>query len=154
MDGTGSVYSLAGGPKFGVHFTIVRLHEDPTEKGKAAVSPQDVEALGRLLLDFLNWKPSTPHEPTALSRYLAPLTRFLRAEVEAALGTAGSAVELLANEWRQFFFPEASDSQFADAYAQTVAYSMLLARLSGATKLDTIDPQRRSTRTTDFSPGP
>jgi hypothetical protein len=71
-----------------------------------------------------------------LAKYLAPLTRFLRFEVETALGTKGAAVELLANEWRQFFFPDADDARFADAYAQTVTYAMLLARLSGAAKLD------------------
>ena len=48
----------------------------------------------------------------------------------------GSNVGLLASEWRQFFFPTADDAQFADAYAQTVTYAMLLARLSGAAKLE------------------
>ncbi|MCC7267065.1 MAG: N-6 DNA methylase, partial [Caulobacteraceae bacterium] len=54
----------------------------------------------------------------------------------AALAQSGSAVALLAEEWRQFFFPEADNAQFADAYAQTVAYALLLARLSGAVRLD------------------
>ena len=71
-----------------------------------------------------------------LANYLAPLSRFLRSEVESAVGQSGSAVKLLANEWRQFFFPDADAARFADAYAQTVTYAMLLARLSGATKLD------------------
>lgn len=52
---------------------------------------------------------------------------------------SGSAVELLANEWRQFFFPNADNAKFADAYAQTVTYAMLLARLSGAIKLTPIE---------------
>ncbi|MDX3977152.1 N-6 DNA methylase [Shinella sp.] len=115
---------------------IVRLHDDPTDAGKAAVTKDDAEGLERLFRDFLNWQPSVPHTPSALARYLAPLSRFLRSEVENALGQTGSAVELLANEWRQFFFPDADNGKFADAYAQTVTYAMLLARLSGATKLD------------------
>ena len=77
-----------------------------------------------------------PHQPRRLAEYLAPLTRFLRAEVEAALSDPTSAAALLAGEWRQYFFPEADDGQFADAYAQTVAYALLLARLSGADDLD------------------
>jgi len=44
--------------------------------------------------------------------------------VKAALSTSGSDVGYLANEWRQYFFPEADDAQFADAYAQTVTYAM------------------------------
>ncbi len=71
-----------------------------------------------------------------MAEYLAPLARFLRGEVEAALATPGSNIEALANEWRGYFFPDADDAQFADAYAQTVTYAMLLARLSGAERLD------------------
>ncbi|MGE0062112.1 MAG: type ISP restriction/modification enzyme, partial [Xanthobacteraceae bacterium] len=118
---------------------IVRLHDDPTEKGKAAVAKENSEFLERLFRDFLGWQPIVPHNPPGLAKYLAPLSRFLRSEVENALGQSGSAVELLANEWRQFFFPDADNAKFADAYAQTVTYAMLLARLSGATKLEPIE---------------
>lgn len=118
---------------------IVRLHDDPTDKGKAATTNADAEGLERLFRDFLGWRPSVPHSPSGLAKYLAPLSRFLRSEVESALGLSGSAVKLLANEWRQFFFPDSDDAKFADAYAQTVTYAMLLARLSGATKLDPAD---------------
>ncbi len=118
---------------------IVRLHDDPTTKGKAATTQEDADGLERLLRDFLGWKPIVPHNPSGLANYLAPLTRFLRSEVEAALAVPGSAVKLLANEWRQFFFPDSDDAKFADAYAQTVTYAMLLARLSGAAKLDPVE---------------
>ncbi|MCY6382110.1 N-6 DNA methylase [Hoeflea prorocentri] len=115
---------------------IVRLYDDPTETGEAAVTEEDAEALERLFWDFLSWKPNVPHTPSGVANYLAPLTRFLRSEVENALEQSGSAVELLATEWRQFFFPDSDNAKFADAYAQTVTYAMLLARLSGAVKLD------------------
>lgn len=115
---------------------FVRLNDDPTEAGKAATTKDDAEALERLFRDFLGWQPNVPHTPSGVANYLAPLTRFLRSEVESALEQSGSAVELLANEWRQFFFPDSDDAKFADAYAQTVTYAMLLARLSGAAKLD------------------
>ena len=115
---------------------IVRLTDDPTDKGKAAIGKADAKALERLFRGFLGWKPDVPHQPTPLAQYLAPLSRFLRSEVENALSLPGSAVGLLAGEWRQFFFPDSDDAKFADAYAQTVTYAMLLARLSGATKLD------------------
>ena len=118
---------------------IVRLKDDPTDKGKAAVALEDAKGLERLLREFLGWKPTVPHNPSSLAKYLAPLTRFLRAEVESALEQTGSAVELLANEWRQFFFPASDNAKFADAYAQTVTYAMLLARLSGAPKLDPVE---------------
>lgn len=115
---------------------LIRLHDDPTTKGKAAATRENAAGLERLFRDFLSWKPSVPHQPTPLAVYLAPLSRFLRSEVENALSVPGSAVGLLANEWRQFFFPDSDNAKFADAYAQTVTYAMLLARLSGAQKLD------------------
>ncbi|WP_141506748.1 type ISP restriction/modification enzyme [Rhizobium phaseoli] len=118
---------------------VVRLHDDPTDKGKNATTEEDAEGLEKLFRDFLGWQPSVPHNPSALAKYLAPVSRFLRSEVENALEQSGSAVDLLANEWRQFFFPDADNAKFADAYAQTVTYAMLLARLSGATKLDPIE---------------
>ena len=34
----------------------------------------------------------------------------------------------LAQDWRQLLFPDASDDQFADAYAQTVTFALLLGR--------------------------
>lgn len=117
---------------------IVGLHDDPTTKGSAAISDSDAEDIERLLRDFLGWTPNVPHNPSSLATYLAPISRFLRSEVEAALDQEGSAVGGLAHEWRQFFFPDSDDAKFADAYAQTVTYAMLLARLSGATKLDPI----------------
>ena len=115
---------------------IVRLYDDPTTKGARAATADDAEALERLFRDFLNWQPIVPHKPAPLAKYLAPLTRFLRSEVEHALAVSHSAVKLLGNEWRQYFFPNADAGQFADAYAQTVTYAMLLARLSGAARLD------------------
>lgn len=120
-------------------FPIVKLADDPTVKGKAAIGGTNLDDLARLLEPFLRWKPVVPQQPTPLAQYLAPLTRFMRSEVENALTQTGSAVGLLANEWRQFFFPDSDDAKFADAYAQTVTYAMLLARLSGATKLDPIE---------------
>ena len=35
-----------------------------------------------------------------------------------------------AADWRSTLFPEATDEEFADSYAQTLAYSLLLAKLS------------------------
>ena len=121
-----------GGERTG---TIIRLDDDPSERGSRAVSTANADALERLLRNFLLWQPIVPHEPRLLARYLAPLTRLLRMEVEDALGDPASAAALLATEWRQYFFPEADDSRFADAYAQTVAYALLLARLHGAEDL-------------------
>ncbi len=130
---------------------IVRLDDAPQERDAQPPSQRNADDLGRLLKNFLRWSPIVPHSPTRFAQYLAPLTRFLRDEVEAALGTKGSNVKLLANEWRQYFFPEADNAQFADAYAQTVTYAMLLARLSGAKVLDPEEAARALNKNSDTS---
>ena len=123
--------------------TIIRLDDDPTERGGKAVSKANASHLGKLLWDFLVWQPIVPAKPKLLAQYLAPLTRLLRLEVESALVDPASAATLLATEWRQYFFPEADDGQFADAYAQTVAYAMLLARIYGAENLNPTEAASR-----------
>jgi len=118
---------------------LVRFTLDPSEDGAKSISQHDAEHFERLIRDFLIWQPNVPFKPIELAHYLAPLTHFLREEVSSALATTGSNVGLLASEWRQYFFPDADDAQFSDAYAQTVTYALLLARLSGATKLTPVE---------------
>ena len=115
---------------------LVRLSGDPLRSGQRAIGREDAARLESVLRDFLFWQPIVPHEPRGLAAFLAPLARFLREEVSAALARPDSAVRLLRREWEAFFFPDADDAQFADAYAQTVTYAMLLARLAGATRLE------------------
>ena len=44
----------------------------------------------------------------------------------------------MAGDWRKYLFPDADDKQFADAYAQTLTYALLLAQLSGADHLSVL----------------
>ncbi|MBV8612699.1 MAG: hypothetical protein JOY66_02870, partial [Acetobacteraceae bacterium] len=37
----------------------------------------------------------------------------------------------LAKDWRKLLFPDASDSEFADGYAQAVTFGLLMARAKG-----------------------
>ncbi len=115
---------------------VVRASGDVTTQGAAAYTDGDCAALDLVLRDFLGWEPIVPRSPKALAELLAPLTRLLREGVEVALASPDSALAHLAREWRDVFFPDADDAQFADAYAQTVMYALLLARVEGAAKLE------------------
>lgn len=44
------------------------------------------------------------------------------------LSLGSPALTALATDWRTLLFPEASDAQFADGYAQAVTFGMLMAR--------------------------
>lgn len=88
-----------------------------------------------LLYDFLNWNPIVPNNPKHLAEVLAPLCRALRDDVKSALNSSDSKIHLLYQDWQRLLFPEADTDRFADAYAQTLSYALLLARLSGADDL-------------------
>ena len=105
-----------------------------TDGGKAATSA-DAETISSLICDFLSWEPIVPSTLKGLSALLAPLCRMLRDSVVEAQIFADSPLVQLAKEWRQLLFPDASDEQFADAYAQTVTFALLLARSQGADPL-------------------
>ncbi len=60
----------------------------------------------------------------------ARLCRVLRAEVEELLVT-DLGLQALKADWRRILFPTLSDAEFADAYAQTVTFGLLLARVEG-----------------------
>ncbi|WP_425145781.1 N-6 DNA methylase [Deinococcus sp.] len=109
---------------------------DLTDAGEAALNPLQVPALEGLLRDFMTWQPITPATPRDLAEFLAPICRLVRDDVRSALQNPESAVLELAKDWRSTLFPETDDSEFADAYAQTLTYALLLARIRGASNLE------------------
>ncbi len=110
---------------------LIRL-DGLIERGAAALDDDTLAALHTLVLDFLSWKPIVPNEPRKLAEMLAPLCRLLRADVFAAVEREGSALAHLCSEIRQYLFPHTDHKEFADIYAQTLTYALLLARLENA----------------------
>ncbi|MFY1634626.1 hypothetical protein ACN27F_15335 [Solwaraspora sp. WMMB335] len=99
-------------------------------------------AFKQVLRDFLSWHPAPVRSVAQLVRSIAPLCRLLRHEVLDRMGReatgirAGQAKEeqpftMLADEWRRLLFPTIDDHAYADAYAQTVTFALLLARSEG-----------------------
>jgi len=123
---------------------VIRLTGDVTTDGKTGVKAGDAQALLGVLTDFFQWQPTIPQKlrgQVDLEKFadlLAPLCRLLREDVTDALKDPRSPLVQLAAEWRQLLFPDADDERFADAYAQTVTFALLLARSQGA------DPLARS----------
>ena len=120
---------------------LLRLSGNIVEDGAKAVSEEDAPAVERLLRNFLCWEPALPQDRNGrinlrdFAATLAPLCRMLRDDVADALRDEQSPLLALAQDWRHLLFPEATDGQFADAYAQTVAFALLLGRSEGAQPL-------------------
>ena len=121
--------------RFGELKLRTRIAADVSQDGARAVDLGTLDTVHELLRDFLYWEPIVPGTAEGLARFLAPLARVLRDDVRAALAREASSLRALASEWTGLLFPEGDDAQFADAYAQTVTYALLLARFEGAESL-------------------
>ncbi|OXM51925.1 DNA methyltransferase [Amycolatopsis alba DSM 44262] len=91
----------------------------------------------RVMTNFLLWEPERPRTLNDLVRLTSNLCRLLRDDVIAELDrersgrTRQQTFSLLAMDWRQVLFPSLTDVQFADQYAQTITFALLLARVEG-----------------------
>jgi hypothetical protein len=94
-------------------------------------------AFARVMTDFLLWEPERPRTLNDLVRLTSKLCRLLRDDVATELDRerTGRARQQtfsgLAMDWRQILFPNLTDAQFADQYAQTITFALLLARVEG-----------------------
>lgn len=120
---------------------VVHLSGDIATDGKGAAVLQNAQMLECLLRDFLLWEPMLPTnrrghiDLKGFAQLLAPLCRMLRDDVADAIKDKNSPLVALAQDWRQLLFPDASNKQFADAYAQTATFALLLGRSEGADPL-------------------
>lgn len=109
---------------------IARLKGDVRRSGKALTT--DGSGLPSLLDAFLRWEPIAPRTLTKLVNSVAGLCRLLRDEVAEAIKQeehTGGPFTSLASDWRELLFPDADDDEFADGYAQTITFALLLARV-------------------------
>lgn len=104
---------------------IIALDGDVETSGAALAAPDELLAL---FDNFFSWEPIPPGSAKELAKVSARLCRLLRAEVAEQLALGSPALTALATDWRKLLFPEASDTQFADGYAQAVTFGLLMAR--------------------------
>lgn len=89
------------------------------------------------LVDLLDAFCANAVQPPATAQGLAETTarlcRVLRNQILHALEARGSdGLAAVAEDWRALLFPEATDAEFADAYAQTITFGLIAARAAGA----------------------
>ena len=104
---------------------IVLLEGDIETSGAKLKAPETLRAL---VADFLSWAPQPPTSAKALAQTSARLCRLLREEVLEEMAAGHGSLQHLKQDWRKLLFPDASDAQFADGYAQAVTFGLLTAR--------------------------
>jgi len=114
---------------------IARLTGDIRKAG-GKLAPADGE-FARVVAEFLLWQPSPPTNIRQLVRAVAGLCKLLRDEVIEAIARERRGEETrrifteLSMDWRRLLFPGLTHEEFADAFAQTVTFALLLARVDG-----------------------
>ena len=104
---------------------IIKLDGDVETSGKSLNAPQELVGL---VASFLSWSPLPPRTAKDLAEVAARLCRLLRDEVVEELRRDNASLEALAKEWRDLLFPQATNAQFADGYAQAVTFGLLMAK--------------------------
>jgi len=103
--------------------------------GDPELSSEATDKLLLLVRKFLTAKPDPPRSLAELITVLARLCRLLKDDVAAILGSASHPasedLRLLAGDLRQRLFPDLDDQGFADAYAQSITFALLLAQING-----------------------
>jgi len=123
---------------------------DPAAPYTARLTAHDPTPALDLLARFFAYSIPYITKPAQLCQHLARAARLVRAAVAEAMEIAASDSPLgqIYSEFRDILFFELDQKEFADAYAQTVAYGLLLARqatgqaLALATAHSFISPER------------
>lgn len=118
----------------------VHLHASDlaTHVGKLTSPPR----LELIVSSFLNWEPMPITTVKTLVDTLGSMAVMLRQEVVESLKKERKNIKMgedknlqpflgLAKDWRNMLFPRSTDQEFADRYAQTVVFSLLLAISDG-----------------------
>lgn len=107
---------------------VVTLEGDVESAGETLAAP---EAFETLLYKFFSWTPIAPKSASELASISARLCRFLREDVILEMQDGDATLKKTAKDWRHLLFPDASDAQFADGYAQAVTFGLLIAQAKG-----------------------
>ncbi|MDX3672332.1 type ISP restriction/modification enzyme [Streptomyces europaeiscabiei] len=111
---------------------VARFNKSVRTAGSSLAS--DDGLFSKVIRSFLLWNPTPPRTIAQLVKAISGLCALLRAEVLSSLklekeGVASPLVSVLADDWRSLLFPGATNEEFADQYAQTVTFALLLARV-------------------------
>ncbi|MBM3235898.1 N-6 DNA methylase [Candidatus Poribacteria bacterium] len=110
----------------------VKIPLPPLEKGESKIKMRadGVEAVSELLQQFFDQQVPTVGSPQELAERMARLTRFIRDTLVNIFRQEekGGNLHVQLNTFRELLVPDLKPEQFADMYAQTIAYGLFAAR--------------------------
>lgn len=124
-------------------YTFGELSAQATLHLDASTTDEGVNQFERLIMTFLAWEPLPITSPGVLVERMGQLAALLREEILVQLKEQRKAkrnprVALsdlyllgLKDDWRSVLYPRATDEEFADGFAQTVVFSLVLAVSEG-----------------------
>ena len=116
------------------NFVEFRLYRDGQRHATARIE-HETENLETLLERFLGAEHVQIASPEALAKYLARRTRELQTQVTTTLADENSDIYRMFSAFKELLLSTLTSADFADMYAQTLAYGLFAARctLSDAT---------------------
>ena len=109
------------------NFVEFRLYADGTLRATASVE-DGTENLETLLERFLNAGHVQITSPETLARYLARRTRELQTQIAITLTDEDSDIHRMFSAFKETLISTLTPDDFADMYAQTLAYGLFAAR--------------------------
>ena len=109
------------------NFVEFRLYTDGTLRAKARID-DSTENLETLLERFLDAGQVQITSPEALARYLARRTRELQTQIATTLNDENSEIYGMFSAFKELLISTLTPDDFADMYAQTLAYGLFAAR--------------------------
>ncbi|RKU13734.1 DNA methyltransferase [Candidatus Poribacteria bacterium] len=109
------------------NFVEFRLYADGTLRATANVEDSP-ENLGTLLERFLDAGQVQINSPEVLARYLARRTRELQTQIAMTLTDEDSEIYGMFSAFKELLISTLTPDDFADMYAQTLAYGLFAAR--------------------------
>ena len=109
------------------NFVEFRLYADGTLRATASVEDR-TENLETLLERFLNTGHVQITSPETLARYLARRTRELQTQIATVLTDENNEIYGMFSAFKELLLSTLTPDDFADMYAQTLAYGLFAAR--------------------------
>ncbi|KAF0117182.1 MAG: adenine-specific DNA methyltransferase [Hyphomonadaceae bacterium] len=122
-----------------ISISIAEIDDFHAQKKSIKANPDNFGQLEALLLNFVGFMGQTLKSPKELAQKMANKAQMMRGVFKKALDDKESPSQSLAEQhkaFQQILIHDMDTAQFADVYAQTIAYGLFTARLHDTTLED------------------